>query len=76
MDIIKGLLLTCYREYLTGFHKRKVERRKHAQVQLEQQKREERLALRKSVSFSNTILSISLTLFSSENSAKENWLSD
>ena len=37
-------------EYLTGFHKRKLQRAKHAQEQAAKREREERIATRKAVS--------------------------
>lgn len=39
----------CYREYLTGFHKRKVERKKAAIEEIKQRLKEERKKLREEV---------------------------
>lgn len=38
-------------EYLTGFHKRKVQRQKHAQEEASKRAREERIEFRKQVGF-------------------------
>lgn len=38
-------------DYLTGFHKRKLQRSKQAQVEAEKKAREERIQIRKQVSF-------------------------
>lgn len=44
-----SLLPLCYREYLTGFHKRKVERKKAAIEEIKQRLKEEQKKLREEV---------------------------
>lgn len=43
--------LSAREDYLTGFHKRKVQRSKQAQVEAEKKAREERIVMRKQVCF-------------------------
>lgn len=42
---------TARSEYLTGFHKRKVQRQKHAQEEAAKRAREEKIEMRKQVRF-------------------------
>jgi hypothetical protein len=47
-------ILSLYREFLTGFHKRKLQRKKIAQEQLKQQLKEERKRLKQEVCITKT----------------------
>lgn len=53
-DLALGNRLTfrplCFREYLTGFHKRKVERRKAAVAEIRKKIKEEQIRVREEVS--------------------------
>lgn len=53
-------------EYLTGFHKRKVQRQKHAQEEAAKKARQERIDLRKQVRFEAVAISPSINILYTE----------